>query len=51
MTLRVIPQLGITQECEHAQCMVEWKTAEGHLFNQTLLVNWIDPETSSAMSD
>jgi len=33
------------------QCMVEWMTAEGYTFNQTLLVNWIDPETSSAMSD
>ena len=33
------------------QCMVEWKTVGGHIFNQTLLVNWIDPETSSAMSD
>ena len=33
------------------QCVVEWKTVEGHTFNQTLLVNWIDPETSSAMSD
>ena len=31
--------------------MVEWKTDSGHTFNQTLLVNWIDPETSSAMSD
>ena len=28
-----------------------WKTAGEHTFNQALLVNWIDPETSSAMSD
>lgn len=33
------------------QCLVEWQTAKGHNFTQTLLVNWIDPETSSAMSD
>ena len=33
------------------QCMVEWMTNSGHTFNQTLLVNWIDPETSSTMSD
>ena len=33
------------------QCLVEWKTAGEHTFNQALLVNWIDPETSSAMSD
>ena len=33
------------------QCMVEWVTNSGHTFNQTLLVNWIDPETSSTMSD
>lgn len=33
------------------QCLVEWKTDDGHTFTQTLLVNWIDPETSSAMSD
>ena len=31
--------------------MVEWKTDEGYHFIQTLLVYWIDPETSSAMSD
>ena len=33
------------------QCLVDWKTDEGYTFTQTLLVNWIDPETSSAMSD
>jgi len=33
------------------QSMVEWKTPDGHIFNQTLLVNWIDPENSSSMSD
>ena len=33
------------------QGMVEWETPDGYRFNQTLLVNWIDPETSSTMSD
>lgn len=33
------------------QCMVEWKMPNGTLFNQTLLNNWIDPETTSALSD
>ena len=33
------------------QCMIEWKAPNGAKFNQTLLTNWIDPETSSAMSD
>ena len=33
------------------QGMVVWETIEGHRFNQTLLVNWIDPENSSSMSD
>ncbi|MBT6028737.1 MAG: Gfo/Idh/MocA family oxidoreductase [Crocinitomicaceae bacterium] len=33
------------------QSMIEWKTHDGHIFNQTLLVNWIDPENSSSMSD
>ena len=33
------------------QGMVEWETPDGYRFNQTLLVNWIDPENSSAMSD
>ena len=33
------------------QCLVEWRTRECHHFIQTLLVNWIDSEQSSAMSD
>lgn len=33
------------------QCIVEWKTPEGHNFTQTLLVNWIDPNNSTSMSD
>ena len=33
------------------QSMIEWQMRDGTSFNQTILVNWIDPETSSAMSD
>jgi predicted dehydrogenase len=33
------------------QCHVEWKTADGNTFSQTLLTNWIDPEGTSAVSD
>lgn len=33
------------------QCIVEWKMRDGHKFTQTILTNWIDPETSSSMSD
>tara|TARA_Y100000031_G_scaffold90351_1_gene99406 strand:- start:30 stop:1205 length:1176 start_codon:yes stop_codon:yes gene_type:complete len=33
------------------QCMIEWKMPDSTIFNQTLLTNWVDPETSSAVSD
>jgi len=33
------------------QCMIEWRTSSGVKFTQTLLTNWVDPESSSAMSD
>ena len=33
------------------QCMVEWKMPNGVKFIQTILTNWVDPETSSSMSD
>ncbi len=29
--------------------MIEWKIQE-HIFHQTILTNWIDPKTTSAMS-
>ena len=32
------------------QCLIEWKTRTNKIFNQTLVVNWIDPNNSSAMS-
>jgi len=33
------------------QCVIEWQTENGNLFTQTILTNWIDPESSSSMSD
>jgi predicted dehydrogenase len=33
------------------QTLIEWQFPDGNCFTQTLLNNWIDPETSSAMSD
>lgn len=32
------------------QCLVEWKTKSNIKFNQTLVVNWVDPNNSSSMS-
>ncbi|MBI5701726.1 Gfo/Idh/MocA family oxidoreductase [Candidatus Saganbacteria bacterium] len=33
------------------QCIVEWKLPVGNKFTSTIMVNWIDPECTSAMSD
>jgi D-galacturonate reductase len=33
------------------QCFIEWESTNLNRFTQTILTNWIDPETSSAMSD
>jgi hypothetical protein len=33
------------------QCMVEWQQSNGSKFIQSILTNWIDPESSTAMSD
>lgn len=33
------------------QVIVKWKTLQGKYFSQTLLLNWIDPKNTSAMSD
>jgi len=32
------------------QCFIEWKTKSNIRFNQTLVVNWVDPNNSSSMS-
>ena len=33
------------------QCMVKWKLSDRTEFSQTLLTSWVDPESSTAMSD
>lgn len=33
------------------QCIIQWESKNKSKFTQTLLLNWIDPETSSAMSN
>jgi predicted dehydrogenase len=47
---RWLPTQGLNAY-DSIQCIVEWKMKEGYQFTQTILTNWIDPETSSAMSD
>jgi len=32
------------------QCLIEWRTKTNIKFNQTLVVNWVDPNNSSSMS-
>jgi len=33
------------------QAIIEWKMPSGKIFKSVFLINWIDPESSSAMSD
>ena len=33
------------------QCVIEWEMKNGSTFTETILTSWVDPETSSAMSD
>ena len=33
------------------QCVAEWQMTDGSKFTETILSSWIDPETSSAVSD
>ena len=33
------------------QCSIEWQTKNSSKFTQTILTNWVDPESSTAMSD
>ena len=33
------------------QCIIEWEMPSGDLFTETLLTSWIDPESSTALSD
>lgn len=45
-----LPAQGI-DTYDSMQTLIEWQLPDGNCFTQTLLNNWIDPETSSAMSD
>ena len=47
---RWLPSKGI-DAYDSIQCVIEWEMLEGYRFTQTVLTNWIDPETSSAMSN
>ena len=33
------------------QCIIEWEMLNGTKFTETILTSWIDPESSSAVSD
>lgn len=33
------------------QCVIEWELPDGNLFTETILCSWIDPESSTAVSD
>lgn len=33
------------------QCVIEWELSDGNCFTETILCSWIDPESSSAVSD
>jgi D-galacturonate reductase len=33
------------------QCVIEWELEDGSLFTETILCSWVDPESSTAVSD
>ena len=33
------------------QCIIDWEMPDGSLFTETILTSWVDPESSTAMSD
>ncbi|MDA7785203.1 Gfo/Idh/MocA family oxidoreductase [Pseudomonadales bacterium] len=33
------------------QCVVEWELDDGNFFTETILCSWVDPESSTAVSD
>lgn len=33
------------------QCVIEWEMADGSQFTETIFTSWVDPESSSAVSD
>jgi D-galacturonate reductase len=45
-----LPSQGL-DAYDSIQCIIEWTNPNGSSFTQTILTNWIDPESSSSMSD
>jgi D-galacturonate reductase len=45
-----LPSQGL-DAYDSIQCFIEWTAPNGSNFTQTILTNWIDPESSSSMSD
>jgi len=45
-----LPSQGL-DAYDSIQCFIEWEAPNGSTFTQTILTNWIDPESSSSMSD
>jgi predicted dehydrogenase len=45
-----LPDQGL-DAYDSIQCFIEWIEPNGNVFTQVILTNWIDPESSSSMSD
>ena len=45
-----LPSQGL-DAYDSIQCFIEWTLPNGNTFTQTILTNWIDPESTSSMSD
>ena len=45
-----LPDQGL-DAYDSIQCFIEWIEPNGNVFTQIILTNWIDPESSSSMSD
>ena len=33
------------------QCLIEWEMTDGSKFTETIITSWVDPDSSSAVSD
>tara|TARA_B100001287_G_scaffold62031_1_gene50118 strand:+ start:20211 stop:21392 length:1182 start_codon:yes stop_codon:yes gene_type:complete len=45
-----IIQYGI-DTYDSIQCIIEWEMPDGTIFTQTILTSWVDPDSSTAVSD
>ncbi len=45
-----LPSQGL-DAYDSIQCFIEWAAPNGNTFTQAILTNWVDPESSSSMSD